>query len=505
MAEAALQLGRRPRRLGGGVDRLTRRYGRRAGRHPRLFLAACLVGAAAIGGACTLRPLLALMACAVLALIACVWRWPALAAYLLIAITPLTAGVERGVIPVLRPNEALAFLLALALASRALVRWRTGQLPRIRLNRIELGIVLMAVTNSIVPLLWLRVRGKEIAGDDLQYAIVLWKYLMLYAIVRFSVRNDREVWRCLWLSMGAACIVALIAILQSLNLFGVPGLLATYYAPFGDTGALSIARGSSTLSLAAATGDLMIYNLAIACGMWFKGVGRRAVLAVAIALFMLGTLSAGETSTVIGLLVAVVGMAAVAGSAWILAYFLPAAAAASVVMRPVVSKRLSGFQSAYGLPVSWIGRLHNLQTYFLPPLFSDWNFLLGVRPAARVTVASQITGYVWIESGYIWLLWGGGIPLLASFVFFVYASLRASWTAARRAVDATSIAGFAAFVAVIVMTTLMVFDPHLTYRGAGDAMFFLLALVVAGTGSGNSRTARPHVPAGSRPQSEGEA
>lgn len=484
MAEDALRFDRRTSRLTGALRAMAARSIRplRARDH-RLFLAVCLVAAALIGGACTLRPLLALLACLVLVLIACVWRWPALAAYLLIALTPLTAGIERGVIPVLRPNEALAFLLAFALASRALVSWRTGRLPHVRLHRIELAIVLMAVANSIVPLLWLRLRGKEIMADDIQYAVVLWKYLILYGIVRFSVRNDREIWRCLWLSMGAAGIVALVAILQSLNLFGVPGLLATYYAPFGDTGSLSIARGSSTLSLAAATGDLMIYNLAIACGMWWKGVGRRDLVAAAIALFMLGTLSAGETSTVIGLMVAVLGMVALTGSGWLLAYFVPAAAAASLVMRPVIDRRLSGFQSAFGLPPSWIGRLQNLETYFWPPLFSHWNFVLGVRPAARVSVASQISGYVWIESGYTWLLWGGGIPLLASFVLFVYASLRTSWAAAREAVGATSVAGFAAFVAVIVMVALMVFDPHLTYRGAGDAMFFLLALVVKGTES----------------------
>jgi hypothetical protein len=109
-------------------------------------------------------------------------------------------------------------------------------------------------------------------------------------------------------------------------------------------------------------------------------------------------------------------------------------------------------------------------------LFSDYNWLLGVRPAARAVVPDQQYGYVWIESGYIWLLWGGGIPLLASYCALAIATLRKGLTYARRA-DAAGIVGTAIVVTMCAQLVLMAIDPHLTYRGSGDAFFMLLALL----------------------------
>jgi hypothetical protein len=442
-----------------------------------LLAAACLVLAVGIGSLGTLRPRLTLAVCVALAVIVCVSLRPALGGYLVIGLTPLTAGIDRGhVIPILRPSEGLALAVGVALSARALLRWRTGSLPRWRPSQVEWALIFMAVSNSVLPMLWMTARHQAITHDDLLYALVMWKFAGFYLIVRSSITTNRQVLRCLWLSVGAGSIVALLAILQSLQLFGVPRLLATYYAPFGYTGALDHARGSSTLALPAATADLMIYNLAIVGGLWLRGRTHRPILAVATALFATGALSAGEFSSAIGLVVGVCCIAIVTSYPRLLALFVPLAGIAVVALRPVIAARVSGFESVSGLPVSWTGRLNNLRSYFWPKLFSDWNFLFGVRPSARVPVSYQATGYVWIESGYTWLLWGGGIPLFVCFIFFVQAATRLGWRVARHSVQPDSVAALAVFVSVIVMSVLMIFDPHLTYRGAAEEMFALLAL-----------------------------
>jgi len=440
---------------------------------------AVLVAAGAAGAAVVLQPLVAVGACLVGGLIALVWARPPTAAYLLIGVTPLVAGIDRGVaIPVFRPNEALGLLLGITLATRWLVRLRCGHVRLVRPDAVELSILLLAVTNSVTPLLAMGVRGREITIDDLLYSLVMWKLVGVYLIVRASVRTDRQVRTCLLVSVAAACLVAAVGILQGLDLLGVRALLAQYYAQFGDVASITaVPRGGSTLSLPAATADLMIMNIAIATGLWLRARRRLPLLFGAIiGLLVFATLAAGEFSSAIGLVVGIAALALVTGSAALVGWFFLLGTGGAVAVWPVIAERLEGFSLASGMPTSWVVRLYNLRTYFLPELTSHGNVLLGVRPGARVPVASQATGWVWIESGYLWLLWGGGIPLLASFVLFTWVTAVRGWKVARSRPDAVGAAGTAAFVGVVVIAVLMAFDPHLTYRGSADEAFALIAL-----------------------------
>jgi hypothetical protein len=460
--------------------------------------------AVAVGAAVALSPGGAAAACVVVALAAVVWVRPAAAAYLVVGVTPLVVGIDRGVaLPVLRPNEVLELFLGAVLVFRGLLGVRSGGVRIPHLSRVEWSLLLLLVTTSILPLATMGLRGHEITTDDVLSAFALWKLAGIYLIVRWSVRSDQQVRRCLYVSLAAATVVAAVGLSQALDLVGVRQLLAAHYAPFGDTRSiLASARGGSTLSLPAATADLMVMNLAVVTGLWVAEHKRRGLMAGLAALFVFATLAAGEFSSAIGLAVGVVTLVILTASVQLLTVFGLFAAAGSFAVWPVIERRLQDFQSASGLPVSWVGRLHNLRTYFWPHLHSYANVLLGVRPSARVRVDAQATGWVWIESGYTWLLWAGGVPLLLSFLFFVYATIMQGWRVARRGGDATAVAATAAVVGVVVVAVLMTFDPHLTYRGSGDELFALIALTaVTARRPPGSAIANAEVP--SRPDTEG--
>ncbi len=430
--------------------------------------AVLLIGIAAVVALTGTKVKYALLAVVATWLIGLVMARPAIAAYLLIFLTPLIVGINaRALVPTLRLNEALMVVCGAAIGLRWLAGARTGEIRWPRIDRVDVSLIALGITSSILPLMMMVVRQRAIGSDDLLYCIVMWKLLAEYVIVRTVISSREQAMRCLWLSMLAAAAVCGLGILQSLHLAGVPGLLAKYYAPLGI--------GSSLLGLPAAVADLAILNLAIAIAMIVRGHRRRLWLSGLAVLCALGVVAAAEFSTLIGLIVAVAAILVLTRSGRVAAATVPVALIAGVLLWPVIKIRLGGFNSATGLPVSWVNRLYNLQTYFWPVLFSDHNWILGVRPAARIATSSRQYGYVWIESGYTWLLWGGGIPLLASYLGFAAAVVRKGRAYLRRA-DAAGIAATAVTVAVCSQVILMLFDPHLTYRGSSDALFMILAL-----------------------------
>jgi len=465
---------------------------RRRGESVQHALKSELRGPAVLGGGIALAvalaaiiasagPKLAMLMLIISSVATAVALYPAFGAYLLIGITPLVAGIDRGAaIPILRPNEALLLIVAVALGVRVALSVKATAWPRLRLSRLDVAILLVAVTSSVVPLAWIALRGRPIEQDDVLYSIMVWKYYVVFLVFRAAVRSVAEVRACLWLSLTSATIVATLAILQSLGHLGVGAFLSAHYAPYGNVAAVNNNRGGSTLGLPIAVADLMTFNIAIAVGLLKCRSTLRPLLFAMASLFVIGVFAAGEFSGLIALLLSAVAIALVTRQVRYLGLLPAAAGVAALVLRSVIERRLHGFQSPSGLPTSWEGRLHNLENYFFPQLFSGENWILGVRPAARVVSRTMATGYIWIESGYTWLLWAGGVPLLGSFFYFLWAAGREALSVVRAREDAVSAAALAVVTALTVIGVLMIIDPHLTYRGSADLLFALLGITAAG-------------------------
>ena len=463
--------------------------------------AALLIGPFAVGALAGVRIKYSVVAVIAIGIAGWVMARPAVAAYLLIFLTPLIVGLNDAVVvSALRPNETLMGWLAVVIGLRWLLRVRSGEVRLPRLGGVDVSLIALGITSSVLPLAMMVVRQRTITTDDLLYSIVLWKLLAEYVIVRTVITTREQAMRCLKLSLLSAAIVCAIGVVQSLGLSGVTGFLAKFYTPTGLDTSLTSGRGGSLLGLPAAVADLAILNLAIAVAMIVRGHPRRLLLGALAALFGIGVVAAAEFSTFLGLLVALVALLLVTKSGRIVVYTIPVALVGGALLWPVIQTRLSGFNSATGLPVSWTDRLYNLRTYFWPTLLADHNWILGVRPAARVPLTTKRFSYVWIESGYTWLLWGGGLPMLASYLAFVGASIRKGWAFTRRA-DPAGIAATAVVTALCAQAVLMVLDPHMTYRGSGDLLFMVLALVRPLPGGRAKVTIKDRAPSAARPAS----
>lgn len=445
--------------------------------------AGLVLGALVLGAAVVTQPLLVVAGALGLGAIAMFAFRPVWGVYALVVVTPLTAGIDRGtLIPGFRPNEALCGLIAAGLIARWLVQVKSTRNLHWHIDPILASLLALAILDSVVPLLWLRLRGEAIGSDDLLYSLVLWKFLVVFLIVRAAHLTDTQIWRLLQVSVAAAVVVSVISMLQTAGWGPVISLLKGYYTTNDNTNAITNARGSSTLGLPIAAADLATFNLAIVMGMiWLRGRAKPGLVIIGWVL-TLGVVGAGEVSGLIGLIIGIATVCVVTRSGFAARFLLLGGTIGLPFVWTVIQTRLAGFQSLSGLPISWTGRLNNLHTYFWPVLFSDHRYLLGVRPAARVVVSNRANGYVWIESGYTWLLWAGGIPLLLAFVWFVVVAVRAGRRALHSGSDPMRIVGLTTIVAVTVIVALMVFDPHLTYRGVADELFTLLALCAASAG-----------------------
>jgi hypothetical protein len=437
-------------------------------------------------------PKLALAAALALAILLAVALHPPVAAYLLLAATPLVAGLDRGVVvPLLRPHEALAVLVGVGLVAHIVLRAAVHEPARLRLSfgRIDAAILLLAVTSSIVPLIVMVVRERPIVQDDVLYALQIWKYYAVFLIVRMTVTTTLQVRRCLWLTLGAAAVVALVAIAQVVGAPGI-GSITRHFEP-ESVNSPQLERGTSTLASSIAVGDVMVFSLAVAAGLLLQGDRRRLRLAALGLLFVFGTVATGQFSAIIAIVVGVLAFGWLTGrlSRAILA-FVPVGGVAALLLRPVIEARLSGFHGGSTLPVSWQVRLDNVTTHFWPVLQQGYNWVTGVRPLARID-GPRFSGidFIWIESGYIYLLWTGGIAFLLAFVWYAWVALRTVAAIARRRTDAVGVAAAASFTALVVTVVLMTLDPHITLRGSADLSFALLALALTGSAAARASPA----------------
>jgi hypothetical protein len=446
-----------------------------------IVMVAATLGLAALAGPLAAMGGLAVMPAALAPpVFLAVMSRPKLGAWLYLLATPFIVGIARnGAVPI-RPNEALLILIVAALVTRALILRLAGQSSRPQVDHMDLALVVLATTSSILPLLFRYGRDLPISTDDILYALVMWKYYVVYRIFRSTISTPSDVAVSLDLAMLSAAGVALIAMLQVLGLFGVAEFLATYYdRPFTGVDDVVTARGTSTLASSFGLADMMGMCLAMALA-WLPGAPRqrRWVLWAAAGIFLLGTITAGQFSGVIGLLVAVFTVGLVTGRLGrIFSVLIPGAFVASLAFWKVIALRLIGFAGGTELPSSWTGRLENLQRFVWPELTSGLNWLLSVRPSARIPAPEMWRDWVFIESGYLWLLWTGGLPMLLAFLFFCWTALAALLRSRREhAPDPIGVAATAALAGLALMTVLMLLDPHLTMRGSADLFFPLLAL-----------------------------
>ncbi len=426
------------------------------------------------------------------------WK-PEIGPLILLASTPLIVGLTRGsVLPVLRINEAILFAVAGGVGLRISIDLVQGRRFRLATppDRLDWAIGAVVLAGSALPLMVRFGRGLDISLDDITQAFIFAKFGLLYFVVRAVIRTQSHVRRALTVSIAASIPVALLALAQSMQ---VPGV-AEFLGPWLDQPPeVYIGRGAGTIGNSIALGDVMAVHLAIAMMALLRhrdavvhetrATQRRAlILGVATAIFVIGALGSGQFSGFAAAGVAVVAAALAARRPRLLLALPAATMIAGIGLWPVISRRLDGFNTSSGLPQSWQARIDNLNEFFLPVLGRDFNWALGVRPDTSVDNPDEILGETFIESGFVWLVWVGGLVLLAAFVFLMFTAGQRFLTAARARDPWLGAVGAGGLAATGFIGLLTITDPHLTLRGIADVYFPLMAMALVAAAAPSTRT-----------------
>ena len=121
-------------------------------------------------------------------------------------------------------------------------------------------------------------------------------------------------------------------------------------------------------------------------------------------------------------------------------------------------------------------RWDNVTHLYLPELVEHGRFLVGVSPNSDVVPPDTWRDVVYIESGYLHLLWVGGVPLLVGFIALSVTVLSLTRRLSSRT-DGVGACASALNVAWWMVLLLSLTDPHLFMRGPSDLLFTLIGIV----------------------------
>ncbi|WP_064742822.1 hypothetical protein [Pseudonocardia spinosispora] len=424
--------------------------------------------------------------------------YPIFGTYAYLVTLPILAGIDRdALIPLVRPNEAVLAVVMAGATIGVFLRYLRGDLIRPRIfPLIDIPLAVFLLMATIWPLASLTLRG--LIPDGAEYAGVLpfTKLVAFYFMVRYTVQTEQQILRIIRFIVWPGAVVAMIAVLQTLQFPPVIAFLQIFWGSGAegtpDTASELGERGSATLGSPIAAGDVIIISLILVMCCVARGLlGRRERLFLALTLGT-GVFAAGQFSTWIA---AAVGFSLLAWRFPNLrrqaTRFAPLAGVALVIGAPAFVGRLSGIGGIDGswIPEPELGRIDNLSHLYLPH-FNWITTLIGVSPNEALIPPETWRNVVYLESGVLYFLWIGGIPLLAAFIWLSMRVLRA----VRPALAHPGPFGATASCLDIVWRFLLVLtliDPHLQLRGSGDLVFTLLAVVTTGLAQRNM-VAQPH-------------
>jgi hypothetical protein len=437
---------------------------------PAMWVAAAGISATGVGVASGISPLLGVALLATIIASYAVVRNPYVGVAILVALTPVTSGMRRGlIVPGLRPSETLVIWLVplVVLGARTPVpRWGTLE---------WLGLAYAGGTLVVGGYdLWRR--GGVFDASNVGGLLGPFQYLALLRAVRVGVTRNHQWHKLLALLLLTAVPISIFALLQG------SGVAWAQHLSIRLTG---VNLGHRDRATGFFTNWQVLAGYLVAVGLLGTAVvafQARRVLSPRLASITLLIIIAGLARTLtIGafagwaagsfVLVMWAGRIKVTG-----ARFAGAAAIAVVLLSLVFAARYeqefaapTGQATAGLLPSTIVGRYDNWVNEYLPALSGRW--VTGFGPGIPSSVSWKYT-----DSVYLTLVLHGGLILLALYVALMCGVVVSARTA--YAVDSESGALIATVIVLVgVLAVIQTIATYFTTSGLPQVVWIMVALV----------------------------
>ena len=405
------------------------------------------------------------------------WRPAAGCAVLALAV-PLIAGLGRGtLIPLLRPNEALALAVLAGLAANRF--WRPRPLVFNGLDVIVAGFVLGEI---LIPWLVLFLGTTPAGEDNWRTLLSPVQYLVVYAVFSRCAPSERSVRMMLNLVMLASVAVAGVAVAELLNA-NARDIIGAYYPtppwPSWDP----VYRPASLLGHYSAVGGFALMNFTLALALATarpRGFDDRWLSVVMAA--NIAALLASETWAPLVTLPIAASVVMLHGHRLPLhlVAVIGALAACLLVLWPAIAGRVDEQQLFTGggglaLPASMETRIRYWQEFFLPA--AAHHFWLGTATTLPSEVPEQLTFSV--DNEYLFAIFRAGVSGLVLLIG-VFAALGLIAWSERRNPDPTTRALAAASAGSVVAIALVgITAEYLTFTAVSQMFWMLIGLFAA--------------------------
>lgn len=450
--------------------------------HPgpnRLLLAALIGAAAVIGGAASISPVLGAGAAVAVAGGILVVLRPALGAYTLVAVVPVTSGFQTGMpIPQVRLSEALIAGIGVPVLVAARRRGR-------RWSSFDTMILLWAAAWTVLGTLDTVGSGTSLTFTAFGTLIGPFQFILLYRAVATCLVTPHQRQVAGAVLVTGSVPVSLLAVAQQVRVPGINAFIGrlTGGDVFSSYGYSYLARATGPFDHWTPLAGYLLVVMLFGIALLLRGDSLMPPLWLRLILILdaAGLLLSAELSAMAGLLVGtlVLGHRYQRGrdvARWILAGAVILGASFGSYL---VHRLATEFGAVVGSSrITWVPQTISYRwtvwtTQYLPAvgerLISGWG-----------TVLPRTITWPFTESQYVSLLMEGGMPVLSLFL----AMMAALFALARRSARLLPVpedAAAASSLEILVLVVLVISSvfPYFTSGGLPEPLFVLVGLVVS--------------------------